>query len=59
MLTILLQKLYKGEMKVKNRVLYLSTLFLLTLCISTKVEAKKIYVQKDMVYSLNQFSKKR
>ena len=34
-------------MKVKNRVLYLSTLFLLTLCISTKVEAKKIYVQKD------------
>lgn len=46
-------------MKVKNRVLYLSTLFLLTLCISTKVEAKKIYVQKDMVYSLNQFSKKK
>lgn len=46
-------------MKVKNRVLYLSTLFLLTLCISTKVEAKKIYVQKNMVYSLNQFSKKR
>lgn len=43
----------------KNRVLYLSTLFLLTLCISTKVEAKKIYVQKDMVYSLNQFSKKK
>ena len=31
----------RGKMKVKNRVLYLSTLFLLILCISTKVEAKK------------------
>lgn len=41
----------------KNRVLYLSMLFLLTFCISTKVEAKKIYVQKDIAYSLNQFSK--
>lgn len=30
----------------KNRVLYLSMLFLLTFCISTKVEAKKFMYRK-------------